>query len=147
MQDLCRTARDGSISAQENILLWHLLQIHLCSQGYFLFMQLIGTCLYTSAAAFTSITHSWSSIDALCWDQRTRSLNQLFTTSTSPQFHSIPYKSDFTDPTGKCFSNKIHGTLVRKHSPITENRRGNLILLISPHTTEFLFLGGNRLRF
>lgn len=96
----------------------------------------VGTSPYTSGAAFTSITHSWSSIGA---PQRTRSLNQLFTTSTSPQFGSIPFKSDFTDPTEKYFSNEIHGTLVRKHHPIIQNRRGNLILLTSPHTTEFFF--------
>lgn len=99
----------------------------------------VGTSPYASVAAFASITHSWSSIGAPCWDQRTWSINQLFTTSTSPQFDSIPFKSDFSDPTGKYFSNEIHSTLVQKHNPIIQNTRGNLILLTSPHTTEFLF--------
>lgn len=99
----------------------------------------VCTGLYTSVAAFASITHSWSSIDAPCWDQRKRSISQLFTTSTSPQFDSIPFRSDFTDPTGTYFSNEIHGTLVQKHNQIIQNRRGNLILQTSPHTNEFLF--------
>lgn len=41
------SARDGFISVQENILLWRSLQIHLCSRGYVLFMQL--TDRYKSA--------------------------------------------------------------------------------------------------